>query len=160
MIKPLVSLLLFSSIASSTIIDLQWLSSQDKTYAKDFYIWQYLKQKNISEEDARKAFLQSKIVNKKILYAYSNHTKDAKTLNKVICMKKSTKQLLLDSKCISYFSLSRASHLNKKDLKKLITLSKKDNENFSNRIIFGSSNQFANCLELTTSFIVTIMTPT
>ena len=49
MIKPFVSLLLCSSVLSSNIIDIQWLSSQDKTYAKDFYIWQYLKQKNISE---------------------------------------------------------------------------------------------------------------
>ena len=134
MIKPFVSLLLCSSVLSSNIIDIQWLSSQDKTYAKDFYIWQYLKQKNISEKNATKAFSQSKLVNKKILYAYSTHTKDEKTLNKVFCMKKSTKELLLDSKCISYFSTSRASLLNKVDLKKLILLSKKSNPTFSKRI--------------------------
>ena len=56
MIKPFVSLLLCSSVLSSNIIDIQWLSSQDKTYAKDFYIWQYLKQKNITEKNATKAF--------------------------------------------------------------------------------------------------------
>ena len=56
-------------------IDLGWLKNKPKTYARDFYIWQYLKQNNISSQHAQEAFNLVHVKNKKILYAYSSHKK-------------------------------------------------------------------------------------
>jgi soluble lytic murein transglycosylase len=57
-------------VLSARVITLEELNGYEKSIAKDFYIWQFLEQNDISKEDAEKAFAQVYRVSSKIRNAF------------------------------------------------------------------------------------------
>ena len=69
MLKKLLILSIISAFANAEIT-LQDISSKPSSRAKNFMIWQYLKQ-DISSAQAEKAFLQLDGVSNKLFFAYA-----------------------------------------------------------------------------------------
>ncbi|QOY55870.1 lytic transglycosylase domain-containing protein [Candidatus Sulfurimonas marisnigri] len=94
----LVLLLIFT--CSSAEITLNDIDSKPASRAKDFMIWQYLKQ-NINSSEADKAYQQvNNKKNNKLLYAYSKKTKNQEIKKKISCKKKSNLFKIKDSECL------------------------------------------------------------
>ena len=125
-------------------IDLGWLKNKPKTYARDFYIWQYLKQNNISSKHAKEAFNLVHVKNKKILFAYSSHKNNDKVNKKILCLKKSSSTLVKSSAfCIKEaLSFNKASRLSFEELKTVIFKTKKQYPEYSRKIALLNNKNF------------------
>jgi soluble lytic murein transglycosylase len=63
-------------------VTLEWLEQKPKSYAKDFFIAQYLNQENLSMQDATTAFNMANEANANIKKIYN---RKFKTIRKQIC---------------------------------------------------------------------------
>lgn len=96
-------------------IDISWLEKQDKSYAKDFYIIQYLNQENISLEDAIKAYEMSNENNKYVKNAFNEKYLNINEEDRK-CYNFSIEELLKleDQRCVALgLSLNEATNLPK-----------------------------------------------
>ena len=98
----MIKLFLFLSLVFASLeakITLDEISSKPTSRAKDFMIWQYLKQ-NISDAQAKKAYEQSTKRNRKIKRLYSKRVKkDPYIIYKNKCQKKRDLFSIKDKKC-------------------------------------------------------------
>ena len=98
-------------------VSLEWLEQKPKSYAKDFFILQYLEQENPSIEDAKKAYEMANGTNATVKRVYDKKYKilPAEDLK---CYRASIEQLKNEnSKCIALgLSLNEATEISKKDL--------------------------------------------
>lgn len=90
----LFSLAFFISFAWANEISLDWLKEKPKTYARDFYILQYLKQENITPLDAQDALGLVNRMNNKLLFAYINKFSHDESTAVAQCMKMTPKELV------------------------------------------------------------------
>jgi len=92
-----------------------------RSIAKDYYIYRYLKYKDINSTDAQKLLEQTKRVNFKLFYLFAKKLNDKGFTKVAKCLKMSTKELLKqDSECKAIgLSVSNALTLDKTTLKKL-----------------------------------------
>jgi len=121
-------------------ITLGQISTKPTSRAKDFLIWQYLKQ-NISDKQAEKAYAQSTKKNYKLKKLYNKRSKDPYILYKKKCQKKRNLFSIDDKKCFKlalspYKTLAmnnkQREKLSKKvDSQKFITLLKIQSEPYS-----------------------------
>ena len=81
-------------------ITLPDIYSKPPSRAKNFMIWQYLKQ-DVSPADADKAYSQIKGKSNKILNLYAKKTNDKEIKEKVSCMKKTDLLSIKDEKCLN-----------------------------------------------------------
>lgn len=102
-------------------ITLEYLESKPRSVARDFYIWQFLKQ-NITPEEAKRAFELSYIKSTKIVDEYSKKTTDEAFLEQQKCYTLKDKQLLNQSyECLKVaLSMSTILGTNKNILSELI----------------------------------------
>ncbi len=87
---------LFASLDAK--ITLEELSSKPTSRAKDFMIWQYLKQ-NVSDTEAKKAYAQSTKHNRKLKRLYAKRFKDPAIAYKNRCRKERNLFAIQDKKC-------------------------------------------------------------
>jgi len=118
--KFLIVLLLFN-LAYSKIITKEFLKNKPKSYAKDFYLYLYLKQ-NITPKDALWALSQAKNPYYKIFDEFAKKYKDKNVLKLINCKKYPPKRFLKEEPwCIEYgLSPYKATKLNRLDLIKII----------------------------------------
>ncbi len=92
-----------------------------RSIAKDYYIYRYLNEKNISSTQAEKLFIQSKRINRKLFYSFAKRMNNTEFKKASKCMKLKTAQLLKeDDECIAIgLSIYDMFSLNKNTLKKL-----------------------------------------
>ena len=83
----LLLLAFFISFAQANEISLNWLKEKPKTYARDFYILQYLKQENVTPLDAQDALGLVNRMNNKLLFAYINKLNHDESTAVAQCMK-------------------------------------------------------------------------
>ena len=98
-------------------VTLDWLDEKPKSYAKDFFIIQYLKQKDISQENAQNAYDMAKSKSGRVKKAFNK--KFSTIPNKDLkCYRASAKELLKeDSRCIALgLSIFDATKMSKNDL--------------------------------------------
>ena len=102
-------------------ITLEWLEQKPKSYAKDFFIIQFLEKNNIKEHEALKALEMAKNKNGRVKKAFS---KNFTTLTdyEYDCYTSSFKTLLSkDDKCLALgLTLNEATKITKKNLKEVI----------------------------------------
>ena len=124
-------------------VTLDWLEEKPKSYAKDFFIIQYLKQKNITEEDAIKAYDMSRAKKGRVKKAFNK--KFSKIPNKDLkCYRAKPKNLLKEnSRCISLgLSIFDATTMSKQNLKSAIDKIK-DYPTLANDLkVISSDNSF------------------
>ncbi len=94
-----------------------------KSIAKDYYIYRYLNEKNISSDQAKKLFVQAKRINRKLFYSFAKKMNDPGFKKVSKCLRLNTAQLLKkDSECIAIgLSIYDIFSLDKNTLKKLNT---------------------------------------
>ena len=116
-------------------ITLEWLDKQPRSFAKDFYIWQYLN-KNITPKESNEAISQVRYLNNKLLYRYINKSNDVNLQDYKKCMRSKTKNLLnKEAYCIEAgLSMYDATKLSKKNLNKIIKKSKKEYPEFTKKL--------------------------
>ena len=133
--KVVVSLCLFAILnstvnaetATKKIIDndfkvtLSWLEDKPTSYAKDFFIIQYLKQKNITVEDAKYVYEMARNKNGRVKKAY-NKIVPPVAVEDLKCYRYSVEQLFNeDDRCLALgVNLKEASTLKKSQLDKVI----------------------------------------
>ncbi len=76
------------------VITISWLKEKPKSITKDFYIWQYLKQKNITPSQSLEAISQVKYMNNKIFYEFAKKFNHDETYAVAQCMRAKTKSLI------------------------------------------------------------------
>lgn len=98
-------------------VSLEWLEQKPKSYAKDFFILQYLEQENTSIEDAKKAYEMANGTNATVKRVYNKKYKSLPAED-LKCYRASIEQLKNEnSKCIALgLSLNEATEISKKDL--------------------------------------------
>ncbi|MAD42391.1 MAG: lytic murein transglycosylase [Arcobacter sp.] len=133
-------------------VTLDWLDEKPQSYAKDFFIIQYLNQKNISEEDAQKAYDMSKAKTGRVKKVFTKRF--SKIPNKDLrCYRAKPKELLNeDSRCIALgLSIFDATTMSKENLK--IAIDKiKDYPTLANDLkVFASDNPFNALINTNTS---------
>ena len=98
-------------------VTLSWLEEKPKSYAKDFFIIQFLKQKNISQEDAQAAYDMSKSKSSRVKSAFNKNFSTIPNED-LKCYRASTKELLKEnSRCIALgLSIFDATSMPKEDL--------------------------------------------
>ncbi len=88
------TLLLTLQVVSANEVTLEWLEDKPRTYAKDFYIWQFLKQ-DITPEEAISALGQANnVVNNRLFYAYAKKLKHDETTAVVQCLRAKSSSLI------------------------------------------------------------------
>lgn len=135
--------LIFFSVFSLFLhaeITLKEISTKPTCRAKDFMIWQYLKQ-NISDKEAEEAYAQSTKKNYKLKKLYKKRSKDPYILYKKRCQKKRNLFCISNKKCFNlalspYKTLAlsnkqRAKLIKKVESKKFIKLLKIQSEPYS-----------------------------
>ena len=80
------ALLLSLQFIHANEVTLEWLKDKPRTYAKDFYIWQFLKQ-DITPSEAIEALGQANYVNNRLFYAYAKKLKHDETTAVVQCLR-------------------------------------------------------------------------
>ena len=154
----LVSLNLNANIEAVNITDkgfkvtLDWLDEKPKSYAKDFFIIQYLNQKDISEVDAQIAYDMSRAKKGRVKKAFNKRF--SKIPNKDLrCYRASSKELLKEnSRCIALgLSIFDATKMSKENLK--IAIQKiKDYPTLANDLkVFADNNPFDALINSNTS---------
>ena len=98
-------------------VTLDWLEQKPKSYARDFFILQYLEQENLSFENAKTAYEMANSNNSTIKRTFNEKYKKSAPID-LKCYRASIEQLKSeDSKCIALgLSLKEATKLSKKDL--------------------------------------------
>lgn len=122
--KLLISLSLLIGISVyANEITLQWLESKPKTYARDFYILQYLKQDGVSSNDAMNALGLVNRMNNKLLYAYTSKLNHDESKAVTQCMRAKAKELVNNNAdCIKVgLSLYKATTLDSLELDTVIS---------------------------------------
>ena len=148
----ILSLLIFvTTLFGSTNdkITMEWLEKQPRSFAKDFYIWQFLN-KNITSEESHKAISQVRYLNNKLLYRYINKSNDVNLQDYKKCMRSKTKDLLnKEAYCIEAgLSMYDATKLSKKNLNKIIKKSKVEYPIFTKKLeIIQSKIPFKKLIE-------------
>lgn len=103
-------------------VNLEWLEQKPKSYAKDFFIIQFLNKENISETEALKALEMARNKNGRVKKAFS---KNFSTLDdyEYECYTSSLKELYKkDDRCLALgITINEATKLSRKDLKKIIS---------------------------------------
>jgi soluble lytic murein transglycosylase len=133
-------LALISAFSSSLLwaqdISLDWIESKPKTFARDFYIWQYLKQENVSAKNAMDALGLVHNMNNKLLFSYVNKLNHDESTAVIQCMKAQPKQLLKNNKdCILLgLSLRKAEKLDALQLDSVIDKIKSSDELFTKKL--------------------------
>jgi len=136
MFKYIAALLLIST-CSHAQITLKDLDAKPSSHAKDFMIWQYLKQ-NITSNQADKAYEQvNNKKSRKLFKAYSKKTKNKEIIYTLSCKKKANLLKIKDTKCLELaFTPYKATKLTNsqrtKLSSKLISQSKKNVLNILN----------------------------
>uniref|UniRef100_UPI0040473B3C lytic transglycosylase domain-containing protein n=1 Tax=Aliarcobacter sp. TaxID=2321116 RepID=UPI0040473B3C len=104
-------------------ITLEWLEEKPKSNAKNFFITEYLKNDNISFEDAKTAYEMSTGRNATLNKLFNKKYKTPIPPEEMKCYRATIEELLKeDSKCIALgLSLQEAIKLSKKDLDFFIT---------------------------------------
>ena len=135
--KILLLILLTISLfaTQSKPIAMNWLQQQPRSYAKDFYIWRYLKQ-NITPNQANDALSQVRYLNNKLLYRYINRSNDKNLKDYKKCIKSKTKDLVnKPAYCIEAgLSIYDATKLSKSNLEKVIKKVKPEYAEFSQKL--------------------------
>ncbi|HIP12556.1 MAG TPA: lytic transglycosylase domain-containing protein [Arcobacter sp.] len=129
------------NLNASSEVKKQWLENKPRSYAKDFYIWRYLKQ-DINASEAIWALGQARYVNNKLLRRYANKLKHQDT-NKVLkCMRlKALSFVKRDAECIEVGLTSfKATKLKKNQLNKIIQTVKEPFPNSARRFEIINSN--------------------
>jgi len=103
-------------------VTLEWLEQKPKSYAKDFFILQYLAKNDISFDDAKIAYGMANEANTHVKKIYNKKYKQIPP-EELKCYKASIQQLKNeDSKCIALgLSLNEAVEISKSDLNFFIT---------------------------------------
>ena len=103
-------------------VNLEWLEQKPKSYAKDFFIIQFLNKENISETEALKALEMARNKNGRVKKAFS---KNFSTLDdyEYECYTSSLKELYKkDDRCLALgITINEATKLSRKDLKRIIS---------------------------------------
>lgn len=123
MIKKIILALLLISTCSATEITLKEISSKPKSRAKDFMIWQFLKQKNTTHKEADIAYaLVNNTKNYKLRRAYIKKTKNKDIRYEIDCRKKENLLKIKDLKCLKLaFTPYKATKLTNEQRKELST---------------------------------------
>lgn len=133
-------------------VTLDWLEEKPKSYAKDFFIIQYLNQKDISEEDAQTAYDMSKAKKGRVKKAFNKRF--SKIPNKDLrCYRANPQDLLKEnSRCIALgLSIFDATTMSKENLKLAIEKIK-DYPTLANDLkIFASKDPFNALINTNTS---------
>jgi soluble lytic murein transglycosylase len=126
----LILLLSFSKASSTTTeflqkdfkVTLEWLEQKPKSYAKDFFILQYLNQENIPFEKAKIAYEMGNGTNATLRKVF-NEKYNKKAPIDLKCYRATIEQLKIeDSKCIALgLSLQEATQISKSDLEYFIS---------------------------------------
>ncbi|WP_321778326.1 lytic transglycosylase domain-containing protein [Sulfurimonas sp.] len=112
-------LLTFILASIDASITLQDINSKPPSRAKNFMIWQYLKQ-DISPSQADKAYSQVKGKSRKLLRLYAKKTNNKKTKKKVSCINRRDLLSIKNKKCLELaFSPYKTLALSKKQRTKL-----------------------------------------
>jgi len=139
----LIITLFFTSLFAFTDenITLKWLEKQPKSFAKDFFIWQYL-EKDISIEQSMQAVSQVRYLNNKILYSYIDKSKDLNLQDYKQCMRLSSQNLIKrEAYCIEAgLSVYDATKLSKKELENFIVKAKNEYPEYVKRLEVLKSN--------------------
>ena len=122
MLKNLVLLLLVSAYLNAEIT-LKEITSKPTCRAKDFLIWQFLKQ-DITDKEAEKAYSQATGKNYKLKKEYLKRTKDEKPNYKQLCRSKKDLFNIEDKKC---FNLALSSY-------KTLKMTHKEREEIAKRV--------------------------
>ena len=141
-------LLFLPLLLFSKEITLDFISKKPSSIAKDYYIWRFLDQ-NITPNEAKKAFYQTKRVNRKIFLKFAKKSGDKEIENIAKCMRLKPKE------CIEKNGECIASSITPY---KFITLDKKRKEIVLNKIkkfpkiykifyILSSNNTFLHLLK-------------
>ncbi len=103
MLKKIIFFIFISCIfLDANSVSLKWLYKQPRSFAKDFYIYQYLQQKWISPRQARLALNQSRLISKKIYFAYTRKSGNKEIKREIKCMKANIFWLIhQDKDCLS-----------------------------------------------------------
>jgi len=110
---------------NANTISLKWLEKQPRSFAKDFYIYQYLNQNATTPQQAKLALNQSRFISKKIFFAYTKKSGNAEIQQEIKCMRAKISWLIHQNKdCLSAgFTTFKALKIDPKDtalvLKKL-----------------------------------------
>lgn len=142
--KILLLIFIAFNLYANTNITKQFLKDKPRSYAKDFYLSLYLKQK-ITPNDAIWALGQAKRVNNKLLYPYAKALNHKETSEVIRCIKKPTKFLFNeDADCISLgLSIYKATMIDKSNINKLIKKLEKDYPYLVDKLnIIKSNNPF------------------
>jgi len=152
----LVPIVVFGHIPKNT-------SSFDKlprSIAKDYYIYRYLNEKNISSNDAKKLLFQAKRINLKLFRSFAKkiNNKDYKKISS--CLRLKTKKLLLkDNDCIDIgLSVKDAISLDKKTIKKLYGRLKNYADINETLKVLSSNDVFSTALKDKKNFLYIINT--
>ncbi len=133
-------------------VTLDWLDEKPKSYAKDFFIIQYLNQKNISEQDAQTAYDMSRAKKGRVKKAFNKRF--SKIPNKDLrCYRASSEDLLKEnSRCIALgLSIFDATKMSQENLKNAIEKIK-DYPTLANDLeIFASDDPFNALLNANTN---------
>jgi len=126
----LILLLSFSKASATTTeflqkdfkVTLEWLEQKPKSYAKDFFILQYLNQENIPFEKAKIAYEMGNGTNATLRKVF-NEKYNKKAPIDLKCYRATIEQLKIeDSKCIALgLSLQEATQISKSDLEYFIS---------------------------------------
>jgi soluble lytic murein transglycosylase len=98
MIKYFFSLLFVVSYINAEIT-LNEINSKPPCRAKDFMIWQYLRQ-DISKSQAQEAYNQLSIKNNRMLFVYAKKTDDSDIKRRVLCKKRKDLLNITDQECL------------------------------------------------------------
>ena len=117
--KILLFIIIFASLHAN--ITLEDIYTKPKSNARDFYIWQYLKQKTTSTKDAKKVYkLVKNKSNRYIKKAYENKIKPKLSL-KQKCKRYKNLLKIKNDKCLNYaFSPYKTRNLTKKQRNQLL----------------------------------------
>ncbi len=132
-LKLLINLFLLSIFLNSNEINLLSLSKETRSIKKDFYILEFLKQKDIKEEEVIKALGMAKEVRNKLFFAYAKALKHDETSAVSQCMQSNISFLInsYDDCIIAGLSIKKASTLSLFNLDLIILKTKKKYKKFT-----------------------------
>lgn len=121
------------SFVSANEITLEWLDSKPRTYARDFYILQYLQQPNITTKEAEDALGLVHRMNNSLLFAYINRINHDESTAIMQCMKMKPEHLVHSyADCIKVgLTVKKALKLDSIQLDDVITKIKKPYPNYA-----------------------------
>jgi soluble lytic murein transglycosylase len=133
-------------------VTLDWLDEKPKSYAKDFFIIQYLNQKDISEVDAQTAYDMSRAKKGRVKKAFNKRFSKIPSKD-LRCYRASSKELLKeDSRCIALgLSIFDATKMSKENLKSAIEKIKNYPTLSNDLKVFASDDPFNALLNTNTS---------